>query len=185
MDRIGIVNYSGSIAAGIAVKELPSIWIVLGKTSAWDNEDSPDSPLPGNNNVVEPFVAISPAILSMSAIVTLDEYNALGDSNRTTCIVGDTLVYLQLVDDVDAYDSVAKYLYIRAVFDPIIAQMPSADYFRVYYAVFGLIPAAGHENAPWISDANVESYGRILYENSGTKQQGTGMMDIPLLLEFN
>jgi hypothetical protein len=185
MDRIGVVNYNGSVAAGLAVKALPSIWIVLGKTSAWVNEASPDSPLPGNNVIVEPFVAIKPIILSMSSIVTLDTYNTLGSASKASVIVGDVPVYLQLVADVDAYTFTARYLYIQALFDPVVAQMTSATAWRTYYGVSGLIPTAGNENALWLPAANVESFGRIFYENSGIAQQGTNMMDIPILLEFS
>lgn len=185
MDRIGVVNYQGSVAAGLAIKDLPSVWIVLGKTSAWTNEASPDSPLPGNTVLVEPFVAIKPIILSMSAIVTLDDYNALGSAYKASVIVGDVPVYLQLVADADAYTLSARYLYIQALFDPVVTHMTTATTWRTYYGVSGLVPATGNENALWLPAANIESLGKIFYENSGTAQQGTNMMDIPILLEFS
>ena len=184
MARIGVINNYSSIKHALYMKNDCPLWIVMGQQEAWTNEASPPSPTPGNAAVVQPIVAIRTTISSVASIVSQDVYNGLSDPNRAVVIIGASTVYLQLVADADAYSASAMYLWLEAMYDPIIQGMPSFSTFRTYYVVSGLIPAAGYETALWLAPTNITSYGNIEYENAGTAINGGSAINIPVLLQF-
>lgn len=166
------------------MKNGDDLWIVLGKTSEWDDENMPDSPAPGNNTLVEPFLAIKPIVKSLAREVIYQDYEVLSQYYKFEANIDGVLKYFELVDDVVAYTNVGKYLVLQALYDPIIAEHPSFTSFRVYYVVSGLVPAPGHESANWLIDANIEDYGLVELENAGTKVLGGSQMTLPAVLLY-
>jgi hypothetical protein len=184
MSRIGVLKYKSRVKRALEVKNGDDIWVVIGKTSEWANEASPDAPLPGLDNLVEPFVAIKPCVKSLAKDISLSEYALLSDSNRASALIDGVATYFQLVSDSDAYNELARFLYLKAIFDPVITGHPSVEYFRTYYATSGLIPSAGYENATWLIPDNIDDYGLVEYENAGTKLSGTVAVSLPIVLHF-
>lgn len=182
--RIGCLNYNSSTRAALNMKQVP-LWVVLGKTSPWDNELSPDSPLPGTSTIVEPVVAIKVTNASMAVSVSEAQFNALDPSIRVSIVIGGNLFYLQLVLDANAYSSLATYLYLQVLYDPVILGMPPFSSFRSYYLVSNLVPTAGNENAVWLPPQDVSSYGLIEYQNNGTAISGDHSISIPIVLLYS
>jgi hypothetical protein len=166
------------------MKQGDDLWVVMGKTSEWTDEDDPDTPAPGDATIVEPIVAIKPIINTMAVEVTESAYNALQEGFRAAVSIEGVVKYLELVADEDAYDRYARYLYIKALYDPIIAGHPAFTSFRVYYLTSGLVPSAGYEDADWLVPDNIDDYGLNEYENAGTKILDGVAIVLSVVLEF-
>jgi hypothetical protein len=166
------------------MKNGEDLWVVMGKTSAWTDEESPDTPLPGDITIVEPIVAIKIATKYVCKEITEEAYLLLAGAERAVVVIDETMVYLQLVDDEDAYTEAARYLYLKVTYDPVIEAHPSFTSFRVYYVTSGLTPAAGYESADWLAPANVDDYGLVEYENSGLSILGGTAISLPVIIEF-
>ena len=166
------------------MKQGDDLWIVMGKTSAWSNEASPDAPLPGTTTIVEPIVAIKATIKSLANEITEEAYLLLAEAERAAVVIDEVMVYLQLVADEDAYTDAARYLYLKVTYDPVIEGHPAFTSFRVYYVTSGLTPAAGYESVDWLVPANVDDYGLVEYENSGLSILGGTAISLPVVIEF-
>jgi hypothetical protein len=184
MSRSAVKKYNSSIKRALEMKQGDDIWIVMGKTSEWTDEDVPDTPSPSDDTLVEPFLAIKPIIKSMAKEITAEAYDLLQAGYKATVTVSGVVKYLELVADEDAYDDVAIYLYIQALYDPIASGHPDFDEFRVYYATSGLTPSAGYESDLWLASDNIDDYGMVEYENAGTKILGGSAMTLPALLTY-
>jgi hypothetical protein len=180
-----VLKYKSRVKRALEAKLSDDIWVVLGQTSTWDDEDSPDIPLPETDEVIEPFVAIRPCVKSLAKDITLSEYELLSDTNRGVVFIDGVANYFELVPDASAYDELARFLFIKAIFDPIIIGHPSEEYFRTYYATSGLIPSRGYEHATWLAPDNIDDYGMVEYESSGTKLSGTVSIVLPIVLHFS
>ena len=166
------------------MKQGDDLWVIMGQTSEWTDENDPDSPTPGSETIVEPFVAIKPIVKTMAVEVTEEAYTALTDGFRAAVSIEGTIKYLELVADADAYTRGARYLYIKALYDPVVAGHPAFVSFRTYYLTSALVPSAGYENATWLVPDNIDDYGLLEYENAGTKVLGGIAIVLPVVLEF-
>jgi hypothetical protein len=184
MARQAVIKYQSRTKRALEMKNGDDLWVVMGKTSEWEDEESPDAPLPGDIEIVEPIVAIKVNNKYMASEITYEEYALLGDLERAAVMIDSTIVYLQLVDDEDAYDEVARYLYLRVTYDPIVEGHTAFTSFRVYYVVSGLAPASGYEAATWLDPTNIDDYGFVEYENAGTVILGGSAINIPVVIEF-
>lgn len=186
MARETILTYDGLVTAGLLVKNRGNIWVVLGRQTPWLDEDIPDAPTQGTSSIEEPLVAIRASIQSMVREVSSTDYNLLSPSNRAIAYSESGYVYLELVDDSLAYDSLARMVYVEATYAPLLG-MPSGD-FRIYGACSGLEPAAGYENADWLEPGNIDDFGLLIQLSHGKVYSHTesgGVVQIPMLIEFN
>lgn len=185
--RTAVIKYKSRIKRALEMKNYSVLWVVIGRQTAWDDEEDPPTALPGTDDIEEPIVAVRPAVISMAKEVTEEAYNLLGEGYRAITSVAGIVKYLELVADEDAYVDAARILYLRATVDPVVLGHPGHD-FRVYYVVSDLIPSAGYESATWLAPENIDSYGMLEYENSG----GVILMDpmsgpgcyLPVIIEF-
>jgi hypothetical protein len=184
MARQAVVKYQSRVKRALEMKQGDDLWIVLGKTSAWADEAIPDTPLPGDITIVEPIVAIKVVTKYLATEITESAYLLLAEVERAAVVIDETMVYLQLVADEDAYTAAARYLYLKVTYDPIIEAHPSFTSFRVYYATSALVPSAGYENASWLAPANIDDYGLVEYENSGLAILGGTAISLPIVIEF-
>jgi hypothetical protein len=166
------------------MKQGDDLWIVMGKTSDWTDEAIPDTPLPGDITIVEPIVAIKVAAKYLATEITEEAYLLLAEIERAVVIIDETMVYLQLVADEDAYTESARYLYLKVTYDPVIEGHPAFTSFRVYYVTSALVPSAGYESADWLAPGNVDDYGFVEYENAGTAILGGTAISLPVVIEF-
>ena len=185
MARQACTKYISRVERALGMKQGAQLWVVMGKTSAWGSEDTAVlTPSPGDLTVVDPFLAMKPIVTSMAVEVSSSDYNQLQDSNRASVSIDGQVTYLELVDDADAIGRLARYLYIRAVYDPVVSGHPAFSSFRVYYLTSALVPAAGYENASWLVPDNIESFGVVEYENAGPAILGGTAIVLPIVLEF-
>ena len=186
MARETITTNGGLVTAAMLVKNRANMWVVLGKQTAWTDEEKPDSPSQGTSDIIEPLVAIKAQTSILCREVSSGDYELLSPNDRALVYSETGYVYLELVPDEDAYEKAAKMIYIDAVYAPLVG-MPEAD-FRIYGTYSGLIPAAGYENAEWLSPINVDSYGLLINLSHGKVYQQTELgraVQIPMLIEFN
>jgi hypothetical protein len=185
MARIATTTYGARVKRGLDLKNGDDLWFALGKTSAWPNDESPPSPLPGDTEVTEPFIVFKPIIKSMAREVSQVEYDALQESQRGVVVIDEVIRYLKLVSDENAQTEVARYVYLRGVSNPALGH-PAAT-FRQIGIYSGLVPAAGYENAEWLATTNVDQYGLLEYLDNGTKTDQTEfgpVIAIAVALEF-
>lgn len=182
--RLAIVKYNSRVKRALQMKQAEDLWIVVGRTSPWADESNPDVPLPDDNTVQEPVVAIKAVVKTLAKSITAEDYALVTDGSAVMVTIGGSLAYLQFVPDASAYTEGARFLFLSVMYDPIILGHPACETFRVYYVVSGLVPAAGYENASFLEPINVADYGLVEYENAGTKLTGTTAVSIPVVLEF-
>jgi len=185
MAREACTKYLSRVKRALEMKQGADLWVVMGKTSAWSNSDnSVITPSPSDVTVVEPFLAMKPMVKSLAVEVSGSAYDQLQDSFRAAVSIEGVVTYLELVDDADAYGRLARYLYIKALYDPAVAGHPNFTSFRVYYLVSGLVPSAGYENATWLVPEHISDYGMMEYENAGPAILGGTAIVLPIVLEF-
>ena len=186
MARETILTNDALVTAAVLVKNRGDMWVTLGKQTAWDNEDLPDSPDQDTHDIEEPLVAIKAQIQSLVIEVSSEDYDLLSPANRAIAYSETGYVYLELVADEDAYEKVAKQIYVEATYAPLIG-MPEAD-FRIFGVYSDLIPAAGYESAAWLSPVNIEDYGLLVNLSHGKvylQTESGRAVQIPMLIEFN
>lgn len=183
--RIATTTYTGRIKRGLEFKNNNTLWFALGQTDPWPNDQSPPSPDPGQTSVNEPFIAFRPAILSMAAEITQDQYNLLPDASKAIVVIDQVVVYLQLFADTDAYTNIARYVYLRGVSNPALGYPGKT--FRQVGVYTNLVPAAGYENNQWLVPTNITSFGQLEYVDNGgpVNQDNTGpVVVVAVALEF-
>ena len=185
MARQACTKYLSRVKRALDMKQGPDLWVVMGKTSAWANSDNNVvTPDPANTTIVEPFLAMKPLVKSVAVEVAGSAYDQLQDSYRAAVSIEGNVTYLELVADDAAYGRLARYLYVKALYDPAVAGHPAFTSFRSYYLVSGLVPAAGYENAVWLVPDHISDYGMVEYENSGPAILGGTAIVLPIVIEF-
>ena len=71
MSRAACTKYVSRVKRAMEMKNGNTLWVVMGKTSAWENEEIPAVPTPGDEVLVEPFLAIQPSVLSLAKEIIL------------------------------------------------------------------------------------------------------------------
>lgn len=186
MARETILTNDGLVTAAMLIKNRADLWVVLGRQTAWGDEDIPDSPTQGTHDIEEPLVAIKAQTISLVREVSYGDYGLLSPASRVVAYSDTGYVYLELVPDVEAYEKVAKAIYVDILYSPSLG-MPEGE-FRIYGAYSGLTPAAGYENAEWLAPGNVEDWGLLVNLSHGKVYQPTESgraVQIPMLIEFN
>jgi len=164
----------GRIYDALALKTNATLWVALGRTTAWSDEQNPPAASPSATTIEEPIVYVKipdEGVLSLCKRV---------ESSEDVVVDGTKFDY---VADGNAYTENAHFLFIQADYDG--TTMPYANYRQK--AIFAdLTPASGHESDTWLAPANVEDEGVLLYLCNKTEQT-YGSTDTPCertVLEF-
>ena len=152
----------------LCILELQNIYIVAGKTTAWDLEPEQDSAVPADTAPTEPVVAIAPYLLSLATEVTAEEYEALTEDKRISLVISDIIKYFEYIDPEDAYTREVCYVIALGEYNLALGHpAPATDGVRAYYLVSNLSPITGVSHADYLTPAQIDSYGKLLYINNG------------------
>jgi len=135
--------------AGVAqtVKAAFSIWGAIGRTTPWDNEESPPTDPLGATDIEEAIVFVKPQIVSLAKTVT---------ENEDVIVEGQKYAF---VADEDAIAESARFIYIYFLLQHLEG-MPTGNFRQKGFFV-NLVPAPGHENDQWLAPANVSDRGLL------------------------
>lgn len=139
-------TYIGRIFKALELKG-QTLWIGVGRTTEWDDENNPDDVSPTAEDIEEAVVFVKASTSLVKRV----------DSGEDLLVGG---VKFDLVDDGDAYDDNAHFVYVYATLDG--PTMSYGDY-RQKGIFVGLTPAAGHESDTWLDPTNVDDVGVLLY----------------------
>jgi hypothetical protein len=169
----GISSYDACVKRALHAKQNCTFWSVLGRTTAWPDEEIPPGETPASHNVDEPICYVKADTVRLCKPVSSD---------------GDITVNLQqyaFVEDEDAYSEGARFIYIHCEFS--VEEFPALPYgvYRQHGLLSDLIPTAGHENDQWLAPVNVQNPGVLEYWNNHTVHSfGLGNpADIKFILE--
>jgi hypothetical protein len=165
-------TYTGRARRALLVKSNSTFWVCIGRTTAWEHEESPPSAAPGAVDVEEPIVFVK------ASDVSLCKYVAEGGDIEW---FGD---HYEFVDDDDAIEEQARFLYMVAEFHP--AQGQPYGNFRQVGVYSNLVPATGHETETWLAPINVSDKGilEFIQNDVVTQQSVTRYERIPVVIEF-
>ena len=165
-------SYDGRTRRARLHKVNSTYWVAIGRTTPWDDENKPPDWEPAGHTIDEPIVYVRPAMVSLCKIVA---------SGEDVSIRGQKYAF---VADANAQVEQARFLYVRAVFNPALG-MPVAGY-RQRAIYTELVTTAGHEEDQWLAPENVSMPGIIEYcENSVLRSLTSGEQRvIEIVLEF-
>jgi len=169
---MAVTTYQGRARRGLLHKTNSTYWVAIGRTTAWDNEKNPPDPSPTASTIEEPVVYVTPTQVTLCKVVsTGEDVTHLGTK-------------YEFVDDVDAIDEGARFLYMLARFDPTSGQ--PYDTFRQVALFSNLVPATGHESDSWLAPANVSDEGLLEYLDNdvATIMTDTRLEVIEIMIEF-
>lgn len=154
MSTYGVTEYEGRIERILELK-VKDLWVEFGRpTTAWENESSPPSPVPGATDVDTPYLYLKATYKTLvRSAVDNAEYEEAGGNAVTIGAVQ----YVYIADE-DAYDESAYWLFVKATID-VLNGHPAGAY-RQVRLFSGLEPALGHETDTWLLPANVTNPGR-------------------------
>ena len=172
----------------LELKNNHTFWFVVGQTGEWQSEPSPDAFSPGDVSIADPVVAIKPSVISLCREVSESNYNELVEGQRAVVSIEGLYHYFAFVSDEDYLTEYARFLYMHAIYStPLGHPSPATSQFR-QYSIFGdLVPAAGYESNEWLSPANIDDYGILLYSNKRAKidvDSSGPIVVLPCLLEL-
>lgn len=159
-------TYIGRVYDALALKTNATLWVAVGRTTAWVDEQNPPAADPSAITIEEPIVYVKiPDEGAISLVKPVD----VGED-----VVVDSAKF-DYVSDGNAYTENARFLFVQADFDG--TTMPYANYRQK--AIFAdLTPAAGHESDTWLAPADVDDEGVLLYLCNKTEQT-YGATDTP------
>ena len=169
---MAVTTYSGRSRRALLHKTGSTYWVAIGRTTAWDNEESPPDPSPNDTGVTEPIIYVTPTTVALCKVVTSGEdITHLGTK-------------YEFVADEDAITEGARFLYLMTRFDPTSGQ--PYDTFRQVGLYSNLVPASGHESDSWLAPANVSDAGLLEYIDNdvATIMTETRLEVIEIMIEF-
>ncbi len=169
---MGVTTYMGRARRALLHKQNSVYWVAIGKTSPWENEEAPPEAQPGSALLEEPVIYVKPTNVSLCKIVS---------SGEDITHLGTKYAF---VNDSNAIEENARFMYIFARFDPTAGQ-PYNDFRQI--AVFSnLIPAEGHDGDSWLAPSNVTSEGLLEFiaHDIVTVMANTRLEVVEVMLEF-
>lgn len=174
---MSIIPYAGMVDGALKLKLDTTLWLGIGRTTAWPNESSPPA-----ENV---------------AAVVLDQPIGYKKVEMTSLVVPDALGSIvfqgqnyRLVDDEDGVAEVARYCYIKASLNyqetNVNGNVVGAVTFRQTALFSGLTSINGLEGETVLTPAQVSSVGRMIFlVNHTPRTRDILMRDIiEILREF-
>lgn len=151
---MGVTSYEGRARRAWLHKENSTYWVAIGRTTAWSNEASPPTPSPGSCDIEEPIVYVLPDLVSLCRIVS---------SGEDFTHLGTKYAYVSDSTEATAISEGARFLYIKASFDPTSGQ-PYGNFRQV--AVYSNLDTESVET--WVAPASVIDRGTVEYLNNDT-----------------
>lgn len=174
---MGITSYDAQVERTLWIKG-KCLWISIGRSTPWPavppTYPEPDTKTPyetpGTHVIDEPICYLRPSLITLARPVS---------SGGDVIVNGERYAF---VAEPDAYTEVARFLYLRAIFDPQEYEGLSFGAFRQSAIYSGLVPAAGHENDQWLAPVNVTDPGLLEYFANHTVVMGPSA-DVEIVLE--
>lgn len=169
---MGAVPYVGRILRALQFKQQNEFWGAIGRTTAWDNENSPPDDSLELVNLYEPIVYIKATVVSLARVV-----GAGGD----IIINGNRYDY---VNDEDVYNLDARYLILLFNVDPTKGH-PVRNFRQIGFFA-NLVPTTGHTLDLYLLPANVSNTGKMIYihNDTVTTMAANRQEEIKIALEF-
>jgi hypothetical protein len=168
----GTTTYKGRVKRALAFKQQSSLWACVGRKTAWTDENDPPVEEPATEYLDEPICYAAPSVITVCKQVS---------SGGDVTVEGQKYAF---VSDGDAYTENARFVYLKALFDPDSGQ-PNHN-FRRTGVYSGLTPQAGYESRQWLDPANVSDPGVLEYlDNHREMSLGPGeSRQIEIVIEF-
>jgi hypothetical protein len=157
MSAHATTTYLGRVKRALAFKAL-TLWFGMGRSATpWPDENNPPSPAPGDSDISEALFFAKPEVKSLCRPLSQGDWELLAPDARVPRSING--VYYALVADVDAYDEIARWVYLRGVMDVELSH--PAGTFRQTAVFSDLVPDAGYEAATWLLPVNVDDRGSM------------------------
>lgn len=125
-------------------------WVIIGRTTAWANEQAPPAVTPDANSIEEPICAVK-AVVSW---VVLDPNGTIQFIDEN----GQYIYFTELTTEQQVLDQSAQLIMLSGTVSG--AQTGNVTFRQLGFST-DLVPAAGHENDSFLLDADVSSYGQL------------------------
>lgn len=152
-------------------KQNTTYWVGIGRTTPWTDEENPPTET-RTDTLIEPIIYVKAWNVTLcKPVLSGGDITYKGQS-------------YQSVDDEDAINELARFLYLTAELHPAQGQ-PYGTY-RQRAVVADLTPATGHELDAWLAPVNVADAGiTCLIENDTANIQSVERYQmLPMVLEF-
>jgi len=148
-------------------------WVGIGRTTPWDDEETPPAVDLDAVDIEEPIVYVQATQTHLCKVVTTGE---------DVIVAG---VKYAFVADEDALTEIAEFIYMVGEFTGTVGGQPHAD-FRQWGVLRNLVPAAGHETDTWLAPANVEDPGILAQLENHVKAtyDGNWSITVPIVIEM-
>lgn len=169
---MAVSTYKGRANRAKLLYEDSTFWMAVGRTTAWPTELAPPSPSVSSIEVEEAIVYVKAEVVSLCKTIS---------SNPDVTVRGQGYKYVLPVDAVEEF---ARFIYIRARFDPSNGQ--PYDTFRQIGVFSNLEPTQAHANDLWLAPANVLDEGILEYiENNAPTVMNLNRQEvIQVIIEF-
>jgi len=146
---MAITTYCGRARRALLHKTNSTYWLAVGRTTPWTDEQAPPEPSPGVIDIEEAIVFVPAEMVRLAKFVQSTE-DVIVKNNR-----------YQFVDDEDAIEQQARFLYIKGRFDPSTGQPYGT--FRQLAIFTGVTPQTQYQDMLWLAPAHVLSRGVLEY----------------------
>jgi len=146
---MAITTYCGRARRALLHKLNSTYWLAVGRTTAWTDEQAPPTPAPGVIDIEEAIVFVPAEMVRLAKFVqSLEDVVVKGNRYK-------------FVEDVDAIEQQARFIYIKGRFDPSTDQPYGT--FRQLAIFTGVAPKTAYQGRPWLAPAHVQSRGVLEY----------------------
>lgn len=174
---MSLIPYAGMVDGALKLKLDATLWLGIGRTSAWVNESSPPAENVASTVLDQP---IGYKKVEMTALVKPDAGGSIVFQGQNYSIVADN----------DAVAQIARYCYIKASLNyqesNSLGNVIGAVTFRQTGLFSGLVCQSGLEGETVLTPAQVQSVGRLVFlVNHTPRTRDVLMRDIiEILREF-
>jgi hypothetical protein len=164
--------YAGRANRALLLYNDSTFWMGIGRTTPWNTELAPPSPSVSATTLEEPIVYVKAEIVSLCKTI---------NANPDVTVRGQGYKYVLPVDAVAEF---ARFLYIRARFDP--SEDQPYNTFRQIAIFSNLEPTQAHSSDLWLAPANVLDVGVCEYiENNAPTVMNLNRQEvIQVIIEF-
>lgn len=164
-------SYKGCARRAKIIKQNSTFWIGIGRTTPWEDENNPPNET-RLDELEEPVVFVKAWDVSLcKPVADNGDFSYRGQDYA-------------LVDDEDAIDELARFIYMKAEFHPAQGQ-PYGTY-RQRAVLTDLVAAEGHSNDLWLDPSDVTDQGvtELLENDTPAYQSLEKYHVVPVVLEI-
>ena len=140
-------TYIGRAKTAYDLKTGSTFWVGFGRTTAWDDEETPPDVTFSEDAIEEPFLYVKATYTSCCKPAETGDIEVAGQQ-------------YSFVADEDVLDELAYFMYALVELD--YTEMTHGT-FRQVGLFTNLVPQAGYENNLWLAAANVDDPGILRY----------------------